>query len=1054
MVKRPMKHNPVRRLKKGKVEARHPQNPRHPVTLEDFLPCWFRMKIFRDGIEASCCNADKGEEKSDDLPLAPFLKELIESIPQEVNACEEKFTFTNDDLLLGDTLHNRPLYSIGYMRDERVNRILVDGASSVNILSICTVKELGIPMYELSESHVMIQGFNKEGQRAIGLIRLGITIEDMQSSTWLHVIDEKTSYNVLLGRPWIHKNKVVPSTYHQCLKYYKSEVEKKIVVDDEPFTENDETTTKRAEVTAGRAKAVTEEVQPNSNKSYRGDIASYGKKVTRALQYSPRRKKDEGFVAQNRLQNVALPTKRTNKGFDPNAYRLFEKDGYNPNEPSKLGKLPSESATRQPREGLGYKQPSLVRISIRRASNNYITVEDESTASYRPSVFDRLGKSTVRTSGFDRLCLLKNGNKFQRNYQSIKTPASPRIQKISKDFQSLVPSRMRRLTKLVVSCKEILKVKPYTVVYTKERDEDEESMGSYHVSALGGNGVSSIMEDDEKLEDVSPCYHISFNDGDPQEDKDAKDAPPELEEGVKAMIDALKEVNLGTDEEPRPTYISALLAIDEESTYIELLKEFKDVFAWIYKEMPGLDPKVAVHHLAIKNGARPVKQAQRCFRPDLVPLIKTEVNKLIEAGFIHEVKYPTCVSSIVPVRKKNVQIRVCVDLRDLNNTCSKDEFPLTIPELMIDATTGYEEMLFMDGSSCYNQICMALKDEELTAFRTPKGIYCYKVMPFGLKNSGATYQRSMQNIFHALLHKTFECYVDDLVVKSREKSDHLKDLRMVFELLRRYQLRMNPLKCDFGVTSGKFLGFIIRHRGIEIDQAKVDAILKMPKPRDIHELKSLQGKLAYLRRFISNLARRCQPFSRLMKKGVPFKWDQACSNAFESIKTYLIKPPVLAAPILGKSLILYISAQERMMTPNELNYSPIEKLCLALVFSIQRLKHYFKAHVVCLVSKANPIKFVMSKSVPSDRLARWYLQFQKFEILYISQKAIKGQALAHFLADHPIPDDWELTDKLPDEDAIVVEVQPPWKMYFDDVAHRGGADAGVVFVTFQGEVLP
>ncbi|XP_075097996.1 uncharacterized protein LOC142175310 [Nicotiana tabacum] len=124
------------------------------------------------------------------------------------------------------------------------------------------------------------------------------------------------------------------------------------------------------------------------------------------------------------------------------------------------------------------------------------------------------------------------------------------------------------------------------------------------------------------------------------------------------------------------------------------------------------------------------------------------------------------------------------------------------------------------------------------------------------------------------------------------------------------------------------------------------------------------------------------------------------------------------------------------MTPNELKYSPIEKLCLALVFSIQKLKHYFQAHVVQLVSRANPIKFVMSKPVLSDRLARWYLQFQQFEIVYVPQKVVKGQALADFLADHRISDDWELSDELPDEDAMVIEIQPPWKMYFDGVAHR------------------
>ncbi|XP_060177701.1 uncharacterized protein LOC132607626 [Lycium barbarum] len=142
------------------------------------------------------------------------------------------------------------------------------------------------------------------------------------------------------------------------------------------------------------------------------------------------------------------------------------------------------------------------------------------------------------------------------------------------------------------------------------------------------------------------------------------------------------------------------------------------------------------------------------------------------------------------------------------------------------------------------------------------------------------------------------------------------------------------------------------------------------------------------------------------------------------------------------------------MTTNELNYTPIEKLCLALVFSIQKLKHHFQAHSVNLISRENPIKFVMSKPVLSDRLARWYFQFQQFEITYIPQKAIKGQALADFLADHPIPDDWELTDELPDEHSMVVEIQPPWKMYFDGAAQRDGAGAGVVFVTPQREVLP
>lgn len=119
---------------------------------------------------------------------------------------------------------------------------------------------------------------------------------------------------------------------------------------------------------------------------------------------------------------------------------------------------------------------------------------------------------------------------------------------------------------------------------------------------------------------------------------------------------------------------------------------------------------------------------------------------------------------------------------------------------------------------------MALKNEELTAFRTLRGIYCYKVMSFGLKNTDAIYQKAMQRIFDDMLHKSVKCYVDDIVVKSKKREDHLQNLRSVFERLRRYQLKMNPLKCAFWFTLGTFLGFVVRHRGIEIEQTKIDSI--------------------------------------------------------------------------------------------------------------------------------------------------------------------------------------------------------------------------------------
>ncbi|KAM1869589.1 hypothetical protein ACFX14_045839 [Malus domestica] len=482
------------------------------------------------------------------------------------------------------------------------------------------------------------------------------------------------------------------------------------------------------------------------------------------------------------------------------------------------------------------------------------------------------------------------------------------------DIRSSIPSRMKRQAILEVDANGPLIVRRRTIIHT------------------GQSAYQQTQEDDTKKE-VQDVFHITIQEGKEDEtlEEDVTAAPPQLEDGRQATIDDLKELNLGTEEEQKPIFVSALLRADEIDEYYQLLSEYKDVFAWTYKEMPGLDPVIAA-----------------------------EIDKLIEAGFIRE-----------------------------------DDFLLPIIEIMVDATTGHEALSFMDGSSGYNQIRMALEDEELTAFRTPKGIYCYKVMPFGLKNAGATYQRVMQNIFNDMLHKNVECYVDDVVVKTKKRSDHLKDLRVVFERLRKYNLKMNPLKCAFGVTSGKFLGFIVKHRGIEVDQSKIKAIQSMPEPRNLHELKSLQGWLTFIRRFISNLAGRCQPFSRLMKKDVPFVWDEACHNAFESIKKYLSSPPVLGAPVPGKPLIF------RTLTGTELNYSPIEEMCLALVFAIQKLRHYMHAYTIHLVAKADPI-------------------------IYVPAKAVKGQALADFLADHPIPTDWKISDDLPDEEVFYIDIFPTW----------------------------
>lgn len=182
------------------------------------------------------------------------------------------------------------------------------------------------------------------------------------------------------------------------------------------------------------------------------------------------------------------------------------------------------------------------------------------------------------------------------------------------------------------------------------------------------------------------------------------------------------------------------------------------------------------------------------------------------------------------------------------------------------------------------------------------------MMPFGLKNAGATYQRAMTAIFHDMIHKILEDYVDDILAKSKTCHGHLDILESVFDRLQHYGLRLNPKKCVFGVTSGKLLGFIVSRRGIEIDPKKVKAITEMPPLRTLKQLRSLQGKLQSVRRFISQLADKCQPFTHLLCKDTSFKWDPICQRSFDKLKEYLANSPILVPPIPGRPLILYISA--------------------------------------------------------------------------------------------------------------------------------------------------
>ena len=318
---------------------------------------------------------------------------------------------------------------------------------------------------------------------------------------------------------------------------------------------------------------------------------------------------------------------------------------------------------------------------------------------------------------------------------------------------------------------------------------------------------------------------------------------------------------------------------------------------------------------------------------------------------------------------------------------------------------------------------MAQEDEEKTSFYTEHGTFCYEKMPIGLKN--AAYQRLVDKAFSSQIGRNIEIYVDDMVVKSKSEGSLLTDVEETFNTLRHINMKLNPKKCVFGVETGQFLGHMITKNGIEANPEKVKAIIDIASPRIIQEVQSLNGKLAALGRFLSKSAERALPFFKTLKGHMnkeDFQWNRAAEEAFQELKLHLQSLPALTVPIAGETLVLYLAASRETISSvlmaerknvqrpiyfvskalqgPELNYPLLEKLALALVHTARRLRRYFQAHAICVLTD-QPIRQVLLKPENSGRLAKWAIELGEHDITYKPRSAIKGQVLADFIAETP-----------------------------------------------------
>ncbi|XP_057791001.1 uncharacterized protein LOC131008120 [Salvia miltiorrhiza] len=414
--------------------------------------------------------------------------------------------------------------------------------------------------------------------------------------------------------------------------------------------------------------------------------------------------------------------------------------------------------------------------------------------------------------------------------------------------------------------------------------------------------------------------------------------------------DVCNMIELFPGKEGFQTKIGSSMSDQVRDELIICLRRNADVFAFSTADLKGIDRGLAEHCLNVDPKIKPVKQRTRNFGAEKDAAIREQVYGLLEAGHIVE---------------------------------------------------------------GYHQVKMNRGDIAKTAFAVCYGVYGWRSMPFGLKNAGATYQRMMEKVFKEQLSKNISVYVDDMFVRSIRAEDHVSDLEEIFTVVRKHRLMLNPAKCTFGVTTGKFLGYKVTPAGIEVNAEKVKAIMEMTPPRGIKEVQTLNGRT-----------------TALSRKGTKFLWTEECRAAFEDLKVYLAKLPTLTKPVPGETLYLYIAVGEdaissvlireegshqkpiyfvsRIIQGLELNYTEIEKVALAVMVTARKLRPYFLSHRV-VVRTALPFKQVLGRPNLSGRMVKWAVELGEYDVEYEPRTAIKAQALADFIQEttrRPIPEFW------------------------------------------------
>ena len=438
------------------------------------------------------------------------------------------------------------------------------------------------------------------------------------------------------------------------------------------------------------------------------------------------------------------------------------------------------------------------------------------------------------------------------------------------------------------------------------------------------------------------------------------------------------------------------LKVNEQEDIKKFLLEFQHLFP----DVPSRT--TCMYHDVDVGSAPPRKQHPYRVNPLKLEYLHKEIKYMLENNII-EPSQSEWSSPCVLVPKADGTFRFCTDFRKLNTVTKTDSYPLPRVEDCIDRVGKAQYVTTFDLLKGYWQIPLTERAKKLSAFVTPRGLYQYRVMPFGMKNAPATFQRMINHLISGM--DGCEAYIDDVIVYGNSWEEHIVQLRILLSRFSKANLTINLNKSEFGHAEVTFLGHIVGSGQVEPISAKIQAIVNYPTPRDKQQLMRFLGMAGYYRRFCCNFSLVTSPLTNLLKKNVKYEWTPTCQAAFQQVKAMLSSYPILMAPDFHKPFLLMVDASDngagavlmqqdekgiehpvsyfsRKYDVHQKKCSTIEKEALALLLALQHFDMYLNTVLfpITVYTDHNPLVFVHKMKNNNQRFLRWCLCFQEYDL--------------------------------------------------------------------------